>query len=265
MLKARPRATDRSVPRQPLAAEMPPDEVQVATTRKKFLRRQRARRWLVWRRVLLVLVAVGLVAGLVWSVFFSSFLSVKGAEVAGADVLDVSEVESAAAVPLGVPLATVDLTAIEARVEQLAAVRSAEASRAWPDQVRIEVTEREAVAVVAWEQQWRGLDETGVLFRTYPEQPIGLPLVTMSSTTQVDALAEAAAVVEALPDPILGKVEHLEVSSIDRITLVLTDGATVNWGSADESADKAAVLQVLLRRDARVYDVTAPGRPTIKN
>ena len=62
-------------------------------------------------------------------------------------------------VPLGVPLATVDLAAIEARVEGLAAVGVGEASRAWPDQVRIDVTEREAVAVVSWEGQWRGLDE----------------------------------------------------------------------------------------------------------
>jgi cell division protein FtsQ len=242
-----------------------PDEAQVATTRKKFLRRQRARRWLVWRRVLAVLLAVALIAGLVWLFFFSTLLTVKGAEVAGVDVLEASEVETAADVPLGEPLTTVDLTAIEARVEQLAAVRSAEASRAWPDQVRIEVTEREAVAVVGWEEQWRGLDESGVLFRTYPEQPEELPLVTMSATTPVEALAEAAAVVLALPDQILRRVDHLEVESIDRISLALTDGAMVTWGSADESEDKAAVLQVLLRRDARVYDVTAPGRPTIKN
>ena len=238
---------------------------QVAATRKKFVRRQRARRWLVWRRVLAVLAVVALVAGLVWLVFFSSVLAVKGAEVQGVEVLTASEVESAAAVPLGVPLATVDLSAIEARVEGLAAVESVEATRAWPDQVRIDVTEREAVAVVSWEGQWRGLDETGVLFRTYPEQPEGQPVVTMSASTPVEALAEAAAVVQALPEEILAKLDHLEVESIDRITLELTGGATVVWGSADLSEDKAAVLEVLLRQKAKVYDVTAPGRPTIKS
>jgi cell division protein FtsQ len=239
--------------------------VQAASTRKKFLRRQRARRWLVWRRILAVLVAVALVGGLVWLFFFSSVLAVKGAEVRGVEVLSASEVEDVADVPLGVPLATVDLTAVEARVEGLAAVSSAEASRAWPDHVRIDVTEREAVAVVSWEGQWRGLDETGVLFRTYPEQPAGLPEVTMSAATPVEALAEAAAVVQALPGDLLARVDHLEVGSIDRITLELTGGSTVVWGSADESGDKAAVLEVLLHQEAKVYDVTAPGRPTIRN
>ena len=51
--------------------------------------------------------------------------------------------------------------------------RSVEVSRAWPDTIRIDVTERQAVAVVDWEGSWRGLDEEGVLFRTYPKQPGG--------------------------------------------------------------------------------------------
>jgi cell division protein FtsQ len=255
VLKARPR---------PTAPEQSPD-LDVASTRRKFVRRQRARRWLVWRRVLAVVALVAVVGGLVWLFFFSSVLAVKGAEVRGVEVLTAGEVEDVAAVPLAVPLATVDLTAIENRVEGLAAVESAEVSRAWPDQVRIDVTERKAVAVVSWEGEWRGLDDTGVLFRTYSEQPEELPEVTMSATTPVEALAEAAAVVESLPADILGRVDHVEVGSIDRITLELTGGATVVWGSADESEDKARVLQALLRQKASVYDVTAPGRPTIKS
>lgn len=254
MLKLRPRPTSPG-----------PDEVEVASARKKFLRRQRARRWLVWRRILLALAVVALVGGLVWLFFFSSALAVKGAEVRGVEVLTESEVQAAAAVPTGVPLATADLSAIEARVEGLAAVADVEASRVWPDQVRIEVTEREAVAAVSWEGQWRGLDDTGVLFRSYAEEPEGLPEVTMKASTPVEALAEAAAVVEALPAGILERVDRLEVESIDGISLVLAGGATVMWGSADESVHKAAVLEVLLQRGARVYDVTAPGRPTIKN
>ena len=263
MLKLRPRPDAADAGKTGRPGE--PDPVEVASARKKFLRRQRARRWLVWRRILAVLAVIALVAGLVWLFFFSSVLTVKGADVQGAEVLTVAEVEEVAAVPLGVPLATVDLTAIEARVEGLAAVRSVEASRAWPDQVRIEVVEREAVAVVSWEDQWRGLDATGVLFRSYPEQPEGLTPVTMSATTPVEALAEAAAVVEALPAGILQRVDHLEVTSIDGISLELRDGSTVTWGSADESANKVKVLQVLLERKASVYDVTAPGRPTIRN
>lgn len=240
------------------------DGLHVASARKRFLRRQRARRWLVWRRILAVLAVVGVITGLVWLFLFSSVLAVQGAEVRGVEVLSAAEVEEAAAVPLGVPLATVNLDAIEARIEELPAVESAEASRSWPDRVSLQVSERQAVAVVVWEGQWRGLDESGVLFRTYPEEPAGLPQVTMSAATPAEALAEAAAVVQALPADLLGRMEQLEVTSIDGISLKLTGGATVVWGSADESADKVAVLEVLLKDKAQVYDVTAPGRPTIR-
>jgi cell division protein FtsQ len=237
----------------------------VRAARSRFLRRQRAHRWLLWRRVLLGLAAVGAVAGSVWLVFFSSALAVQGVRVTGTEVLTDAAVEQVAAVPLGVPLATADLAAVQARVEQLPAVRSAEVSRGWPDRVRIEVTEREAVAAVSWEGRWQGLDEQGVLFRDYPAKPEGLPEVTRRAATDAEALAEVAAVVGALPADLLQRVRSVEVRSVDAISLHMRRGAVVNWGSADQSAEKAEVLGLLLERRAAVYDVTAPGRPTIRS
>jgi len=234
-----------------------------ARTRRRFQRRQRARRWVVLRRVLAVLAVVGLVAAGVWLVFFSSVFAVQQVEVRGTEVLSAAEVEDAAEVPLDVPLATSDLAAVQARVEELAPVESAEVSRAWPDGVRIEVTERHAVAVVEWEGAWRGLDPAGVLFRTYPERPTALPRLTIRAQTTSDALAEAAKVVVALPPEIAKRVDHLDVGSIDAISVYLSGGAVVNWGSADESGHKAEVLRLLMKQPARVYDVTAPGRPTL--
>jgi cell division protein FtsQ len=210
------------------------------------------------------LVVIGVGVGLGWLVFFSSYLSVQGAEVHGTHVLSAASVEKAAQVPRGGPLATVDLGAIQARVEDLAAVRSADVSRAWPNHVRIDVTERTAVAVVSWEGTWRGLDTEGVLFRGYPSRPAGLPEVRVSSSTPADALVETGNVIGALPTDLKQRVEYLDVRSIDAISLHLRGGAVVTWGSSDQSAEKAAVLQVLLRKPARVYDVTAPGRPTVR-
>ena len=236
----------------------------VQRSRSRFLQRIRARRWRLLKRVLLVLAAVGLVVGGVWLVFFSSVMAVKGTDVQGVTVLSEDEVRGAAQVPTAVPVATVDLDAIQARVEELAPVRSADVSRAWPDAISIEVTEREAVVAVDREGTWRGVDEQGVVFRDYAEQPKGLPWVQMRATTSVEALAEAGQVVGSLPDSLLQRVERLDVGSIDRIVLHLRSGARVNWGSADQASDKARVLEVLLERKGSVYDVTAPGRPTVR-
>lgn len=241
------------------------DDRSTATTRKKFLRRRRARRWLVWRRLLVGLIVVAALVGAVWLVLFSSVLAAAGTEVTGTDSLGEELVVETAEVPLGVPLARVDLDAIEARVEGLAAVESVEVSRGWPDQVQIAVTERTPVAAVQWEGRWRGLDGSGVLFRDYDRRPPELPVVRMRASTPVEALAEGAAVVTTLPDELLGRVEAFDVRSIDDITFRLRSGARVVWGSAEYSEAKAEVLQILLdERQAATYDVSAPGRPTTR-
>ena len=231
-------------------------------SRKRFARRQWARRWLAWRRVVALLLFMGLVVGGVWLVYFSDVLAVEQVEVQGARTLGSEQVREVAAVPAGQPLARVDLDAIRARVEALAVVRDAQVTRTWPDRVQIDVEERVAIAVVDIGGQIRGMDAEGVVFREYPKPPPGLPQVRTSSDTRGDALREAALVVESLPGGITSRVDHVEVGTIDQISLVLRDGRTVVWGSAEESDAKSEVLAGLLRQQARTYDVSVPGQPT---
>ncbi len=236
----------------------------IRRARKRFARRQRARRWLAWRRVLAAVLTLGTVAGSVWLVFFSSVLAVSGVRVEGHQVLDPLQVRRVAAVPTGEPLATVDLGSITARVQALAPVKSVDVTRAWPDGVRIAVAERAAVAVVERDGAFHGLDEEGVVFRDYPSPPADLPLLRVGSGTRADALAEAASVVGVLPADLSSRVDYVDVSSIDTISLRLRGGRTVFWGSADDSANKAQVAAVLLDQKASTYDVSVPGQPTIR-
>ncbi|HEU5036002.1 MAG TPA: FtsQ-type POTRA domain-containing protein [Nocardioides sp.] len=234
-------------------------------TRRRFARRQWARRWLTWKPVLAVVLAVVLVVGGVWLVYFSSFLAVQGVDVRGASLLSEQQVRQAAAVPDGEALARVDLERVRTRVQALAAVSSADVSREWPDRVRIDVTERVPVAVVEIAGKLRGMDEDGVVFRDYAQAPSDLPRVQTGSDTGSDALREAALVVGSLPADLAAKVDHVEVETVDQITLALRDGRTVRWGSSADSDLKAEVLAALLvARKAQTYDVSVPGNPTTK-
>jgi cell division protein FtsQ len=207
---------------------------------------------------------LALVVGCAWLVLFSSVIAAEEVSVSGTSYLTVRQVEDAARVPLGRPLARVDLHAIEARVEQLPAVRSALVTRSWPHGVRIVVEERTAVAVLEVGGTVTGMDADGMLFRDYPRAPADLPDVRAAGTIDSAVRREAASVIVALPEAIARQVDHLEVSTIDRITLALRDGRTVVWGSAEESATKAKVLQALLGQEAGVYDVSVPAQPTIR-
>jgi cell division protein FtsQ len=235
-------------------------------TRKRFARRQWARRWLAWKPVLAVVLVLLVGALLVWLVYFSSFLSVKGVDVEGVHQLSADQIRAAAAVPEGDALATVDLNLIRTRVEALAPVRSADVSREWPDQVLISVEEREPVAVVEIAGQLRGMDAEGVVFRDYAQAPPDLPRVETGTSTGSDALREAALVVAALPTDLAARVDHVEVETIDEISLSLRDDRLVRWGSATDSDLKGRVLADLLaaRPDAQAYDVSVPGQPTTK-
>jgi len=241
-----------------------PDVLDAATirSRKRFARRQWARRWLAWRRVMALLLLFAVIGGAVWLFYFSDALAVKDVEVKGTRTLAAEEVREVAAVPSGQPLARVDLDAIRARVEALAVVRDAQVTRTWPDRVLIDVDERVPIAVIEIGGRIRGMDEEGVVFRDYPKPPPGLPQVRTSADTRSDALREAAMVVEALPAEISRRVDHVEVATVDQISLVLRDGTNVVWGSAEESEAKAEVLAGLLHQPARTYDVSVPGQPT---
>ena len=235
-------------------------------TRRRFARRQWARRWLSLRYVLLAVALVGLVATSVWLVFFSATLQVARVEVVGNDLLSDARVRERADVPLGEQLALVDLARADARVGSMAEVKSVDVTRAWPDGVRITVVERTAVAVVELAGTLRGLDPDGIVFREYKKPPPGMPRVRPTSSAGTDALKEAATVVSALPDDLATRVDHVEVETVDQITLVMRDQRRVLWGSAEQSELKAEVVDKLLAAQrAPFYDVSVPGNPTFRS
>jgi cell division protein FtsQ len=252
--------------REPGAERASAKEVRAARrTRRRFSRRQWARRWLSLRYVVVLVLAVALVATSVYLVFFSTTLQVKRVEVVGNDLLSDARIREIADVPVGDQLALVDLARADARVGSLAEVKSVDVTRTWPDAVRIAVVERTAVAVVELAGRIRGLDAEGVVFREYKAVPKGMPRIRPGGAAGTDALREAATVVSALPDDLVTRVDHVEVATVDQITLVLRDQRQVLWGSAEESELKAEVVDKLLAaQEASFYDVSVPGNPTYR-
>lgn len=236
-----------------------------------FSRRRWAARLRRWRPYLVVALVLVVVVTGTWLVFYSSVVTVRGVEVVGNTSVSAQRIRAAARAPIGTPLARADLAAVRARVEAIPEVRSVAVSRAWLHTVRIEVTERTPVAVVSRDPGTPGaglqaVDLSGVLFGSYRSDPDDLPLIRTSPDVSSEVLAEAAEVVTSLRADIAAKVRFVDVTSIDKITLLLTRGPKVQWGSAEDSEEKAQVLAVFLRQTPKVseIDVSVPGKPVTR-
>lgn len=236
----------------------------LARAQQRFARRQRLvrwRGWLPWAVAGLVVLVGGIT---VWLFYFSSALAVSGVKVAGADTVPTATITEVAAAPIGTPLAKVDLKVIAERVRTIQAVADAQVTRAWPNQLKIVVTERLPVVVVTDGSNFELVDATGVAFKTVPAKPDGLPEALVVGSRRDVTIRSVVTVSAALPVSLREQVESISAASPDSITLNLGSKVKVVWGSSDDSARKAEVLSVLMRRDAKVYDVSAPDLPVTK-
>ena len=228
------------------------DVIELPATRPKQ-RRRRVR----WLRVAIALLVVGAAAAMVWLVLFSSVLAASTVRVVGAQGRTADEVLFVAEVPLGTPLARLDAAAIGERVATLPWVATGEVRRGYPNEVVIAVTERTPVAREAGGP--RAIAADGTVFVASGKLPAGLPSITASDDV---ARAAAAGVIASLPEDLRGRVVSAHATTRDDVVLTLRSGAKVTWGSVDEAAIKAQVLDALLGRKARAYDVSAPQLPT---
>jgi cell division protein FtsQ len=239
-------------------------------TEERFAERSRSERRRRWRRIAIAVLAVAAAAGLVWMIWFSSVLAVRDVEVAGRTTLKQSQVLRAADVPLGRPLARIDVAAIEGRVAGLERVESVDVSRSWPRTVSITIVERETVVWTTIDGEIRGIDRQGLDYRSYSSAPKGTIEAKLTVADPDDRLSISESVVSVVrliaeKDPALRKqIQSVTASSKDSIELDLTEGRTVVWGSDADGERKLTVLDSLLGIDAARYDVSAPDQPTTR-
>lgn len=240
------------------------------TSRRRFTRRQWSRRLLRLRAGLVLVGLLMLVGGMVWAVGYSTLLDVRTVEIRGLrdrSGLVPDDIRSAARVPVGEPLARVDLDAVRERVSGISAVRKVAVTRGWPHTVVIEVHERKPVAAWRDGSEIKLVGRNGVVIREVSRVPSNLEtlVVRAGSREQTRPLLTAGArVARALPPSLGARVELIGVKSPDAVRLRLDDGSTVMWGSAERSEQKVKVLRALLPQDREEYDVSVPDYPTVK-
>ena len=231
----------------------------VEESKRPSARSVKGLRLIVWS---IVLAAASVALALV--LYFTPAMAARSVVVVGVGAVTREEVLDAAQVRLGTPLLQIDTDEVADRVAGIRRVASARVQREYPSTLRISIVERIPIVVKDFADGPHLFDRDGVDFATAPPPP-GLPYIDVESPGPADPPTQAALqVMTALRPEVVAQVSRVAAPSVSSVTLTLTDGRTVVWGTTDRTGEKAEKLAALLTQPGRVYDVSSPDLPTVK-
>ncbi|MDO4411643.1 cell division protein FtsQ/DivIB [Cutibacterium sp.] len=237
---------------------MPVSDINVAI---ELRRRRRRRRNLMIVGIVAAVVILAVAA--IWVVRNTTVFSADTVEVRGQRLVTASQVEQAAKVQKGQPLARVNTDEIADRVTSVSVVQQAKVHRKWPHTIVIDVTEFKLAYQVKTSGGYLWIDSAGIMFnRTTKPTPKVMWATTASGDRAL--LRDVATVVNSFPAELRRQVDHIEAKSRDSIVVVLSGKRTVVWGSANQSELKGKVTAAMLNVKASRFDVSSPEHPTAR-
>jgi len=235
--------------------------------RERLAERKRTERRRLLARVGRWAALAGGVALLLWAFFMSPLFALDPAKIqltGVADEIDPAAVDSVLASHDGESLALLNVPHMADQLRDLTGVRDAKVERVWPAGLRVTLVPRHPVAAIPEGTGFALLDAEAVQVGVADQAPAGLPLVTVPLGDE-RILAAVLEVIRNLPAELLGRVSGVGAQTEDTVAFTLRDGPRVEWGSAEDSALKAQVLEVILASPtaatAGVVDVSAPTLP----
>lgn len=229
-------------------------------------RRKRLRRTVLVACALVVLVALILIER-------SPLVGIEEVEIVGTERLDEDTVRDAAALELGTSTLRLRLNDVAAQVRDLPLVSDANAYRANPLTVVIEVSERVPSVVATGGGQSVLVDREGVVIDEQSSE--SLPVINLDDAPPAvgehveehPALANAHRAWRGLSGPLRVEVVSYEAAGSEDLTLQLSSGIEVRFGRADRVDEKVRALGAVLGdiedADVTAIDVRAPTAPVV--
>lgn len=221
------------------------------------------------RRLLLILLAVIVVAGLAAGAYFSPVLSARDVSVTGATNAPSDKVAAVVEPLKGRPLLQITPGQRDSYAARVIAVSPwidrATVTVKYPSTLVVEVIEREVVAYAERPAGTVLVDAKGVPFIKVGEPPILTPKLTVDDPKSDDpSTAAAIAVLKSLPPDLHGQVVEIGAKSPADVRFVLRDKRVVHWGDDHRAADKTAALRMVLTRPGKEFTVINPDMPTTR-
>jgi cell division protein FtsQ len=229
-------------------------------------------RHISWRaRVLIGLVAVAaLAAGYFFWLRDSSLVAVNDVEVVGVTSGDRGAItDELTSVAEGMTTLDVDTAKLEAAATSHPTIKSISVDPNFPHGLRIEVTERPPVMVVAAGDKQTPVAADGTLLPGVAVPDGGLPVLELKKPPPASGLAGAALdqaiVAGAAPEPLRPLIHAIEHTAEHGVVVTLRGGIPVYFGTSAEASQKWAAAAAVLadpKLDSLTYlDVRVSRRP----
>lgn len=223
---------------------------------RRFTQRSRRRR-IIW---LSAIGAVVLLVGGSAAAAYSPLFAVERITVVGASTLDPAAVEGALSGQIGTPLALVDASEVKAALLTFPLIETYSLEAKPPHDLTVRIVERTPVGVIRSDAGYTLVDAAGVALSTTSDQPAGQPLLEIDGGTDSDAFESAGLVIRSLPADVRAGLTGVRASTRDDVTLTVSSGLIVVWGSSENSPLKSEALAkaLIAKPDASSIDVTSP-------
>lgn len=223
---------------------------------RRFTQRSRRRRLIG----LGVLGAFVLLVGGSAAAAYSPLFAVERITVIGAEAVDADAVRAALDDQRGTPLALVDAGEVKAALIAFPLIETYALEARPPHELAVRIVERTPIGVIRSKAGYTLVDAAGVALDTTPDRPDAQPVLEVDGGIDSRAFESVGLVVRSLPGDVRAQVTKVTAGSRDDVTLTLSSGLTVVWGSSERSVLKASTLQATMqaRPDATVIDVTTP-------
>jgi cell division protein FtsQ len=218
--------------------------------------------------LLLSLAAVAVVA-LVSLIARAAVFDVDEVRVSGANRETVDRILDVAAVREGIAIWSVDVGAVERRVERLPWVADATVHRRWPDTITIALREYQATAFVRSDDGSVALlgADGRVLERADAPPPDVVEITGVRRVPEAGGMLfppGVGALMVGIPDELAARVASIDVT--DGVTLRMAPRGRVRLCSADDLAAKGDIALALMRQveEFTAIDVCVPSAPTVR-
>lgn len=231
---------------------------------RRFTKRSRRRRitWAVVGALLVGLIAVVVIGA------YSPLMALREIRVEGASRVPAAEVQAAFSGVVGTPLPLIDSEVVHEALSAFPLIETYSTETIPPGTLVIRIVERTPVGVIDTGNGLELVDAAGVVIERPEARPEGQPLIQVDGGVAAEGFRAIAAVVRSVPPDVRAQLTGASAATTDDVRLELAGGASVVWGSAEDSALKADVLATLMRAappgTVSLYDVSAPTSPVTR-